>query len=301
MDQLSAMRAFVRVVETGSFTRASDLMTLPKATLSKHIQSLETHLRTRLLHRTTRRVTVTPDGAAYYERVLTILNDLEELDGSLSAAQANPRGRLRIDLSPSLATQILIPALPDFTARYPDITLDVGCTDRPVDLLGENVDCVIRVGEIRDPSLVARRIGQMPFLTCAAPSYIAAHGFPRHPRDLETDHFMIRYFSEASGRYYDHEFRRGGEVVEVAGRYRIACNDGVAYLAAGLAGLGVLQAPAFMVGPHIASGALVAVLEGWDFEPMPIHVVYAPNRHLSNRVRVFVDWVADRFARAQLA
>ena len=137
MDQLAAMRAFVRVVETGNFTRAADLMDMPKATLTKHVQSLEQHLRTRLFNRTTRRVTVTPDGAAYYERALLILNDLDELDGSLSTAQALPQGRLRIDLSPSLATRLLIPALPDFLARYPDIALDVGCTDRPVDLLGE--------------------------------------------------------------------------------------------------------------------------------------------------------------------
>ena len=196
---------------------------------------------------------------------------------------------------------MLSPALPDFLARYPDIQLDVGCTDRPVDLLGENVDCVIRAGEIRDPSLIARRIGQVPFLTCAAPSYIAAHGIPRHPSELETEHVVVRYFSEATGRYFDYEFRRDGEVIEVAGRYRVACNDGVAYLAAGLAGMGVLQAPAFLVAPHIARGALVSVLGEWDAEPLPIHVVYAPNRHLSNRVRVFVDWVADRFARANLA
>ena len=301
MDQLAAMRAFVRVVETGSFTRAADLIAMPKATLTKHIQQLEAHLATRLLNRTTRRVTVTPDGAAYYERALSILNDLDELDGSLSASQASPRGRLRIDLPSSLAIEVMIPALPDFLARYPDIQVDMGSTDRPVDLLGENVDCVIRVGAIRDASLVARRIGQMPFLTCAAPSYIAAHGLPRHPRDLDVDHHIVRYFSEATGRYYDHAFRQGGEVIEVAGRYRIACNDGMAYLAAGLAGLGILQVPAFMAARHVAEGALVPVLAGWDSEPLPIHVVYAPNRHLSNRVRVFVDWAADRFARAQLA
>ena len=301
MDQLAAMRGFMRVVETGSFTRAAAVLALPKATLTKQIQQLEAHLSTRLLNRTTRRVTVTPDGAAYYERALALLNDLEELDGSLSASQASPRGRLRIDLPSSLAIEVMIPALPDFLARYPDIQVDMGSTDRPVDLLGENVDCVIRAGEIRDPSLIARRIGQVPFLTCAAPSYIAAHGIPRHPSELETEHVVVRYFSEATGRYFDYEFRRDGEVIEVAGRYRVACNDGVAYLAAGLAGMGVLQAPAFLVAPHIARGALVSVLGEWDAEPLPIHVVYAPNRHLSNRVRVFVDWVADRFARANLA
>jgi len=300
MDQLAAMRAFVRVVETGSFTRAADLMDMPKATFTKHIQTLEGHLRTRLLNRTTRRVTVTPDGAAYYERALAILNDVDELDGSLSSAQAAPRGRLRIDLSPSLATRLLIPALPDFLARYPDIALDVGCTDRPVDLLGENVDCVIRVGEIHDPNLVARRIGELHFMAVAAPSYIARHGMPAHPRDFDDRHLMIRYFSAQTGRYYPFDFVRGTEVVEVTGRYRVASNDGNAYLAAGLAGLGVMQAPRFQIEEHLRSGALVPVLADWTPGEMPIHVVYPPSRHLSNRLRVFVDWVAELFARSEL-
>lgn len=301
MDQLAAMRAFARVVETGSFTRAADLMNMPKATLTKHIQTLEAHLRTRLLNRTTRRVTVTPDGAAYYERALSILTDLDELDGSLSSAQAVPSGRLRIDISPSLATRVLIPALPDFFARYPDIALDVGCTDRPVDLLGENVDCVIRVGEIQDPNLVARRIGELHFIAVASPDYLARHGAPAHPLDFEDRHFMIRYFSAQSGRYYPFDFVRGAEAVEVTGRFRVAANDGNAYVAAGLAGLGVMQAPRFQIEEHLRSGALVPVLTDWTPGEMPIHVVYPPSRHLSNRLRVFVDWVAELFARSDLA
>lgn len=301
MDQLAAMRAFVRVVEGGSFTRAADLMAMPKATLTKHIQTLEGHLRTRLLNRTTRRVTVTPDGAAYYERALAILADIDELDGSLSSAQAAPRGRLRIDVSPSIATRVLIPALPDFFARYPDIRLDVGCTDRPVDLLGENVDCVIRVGEIQDPNLVARRIGELHFMTVAAPSYIARHGAPLHPRDLESGaHWIIRYFSAQTGRYYPVDLARGSEELEVAGRYLVATNDGNAYMTAGLAGLGVIQAPLFHVEEYLKTGALVRVLEDWTAGEMPIHVVYPPSRHLSNRLRVFVDWTAELFARSDL-
>ncbi|MFS8037507.1 LysR substrate-binding domain-containing protein [Xanthobacter sp. AM11] len=300
MDQLAAMRAFVRVVETGSFTRAADLLGMPKATLTKHIQGLETHLRTRLMNRTTRRVTVTPDGAAYYERALAILSDVDELDGSMSSSQASPRGRLRIDLPPSLAIIILIPALPDFLARYPDIEVDVGCTDRPVDLLGENVDCVIRAGTLGDPSLIARRIGEIPFVAVASPGYIARHGAPRHPRELEDGHFVVRYFSAHTGRHYPFEFRRGDETLEVQGRYRIACNEGTAYLAAGLAGAGVLMAPAYMVQEHVGSGALVPVLCGWDTDPLPVHVVYPPSRHLSNRLRVFVDWVAQLFATSDL-
>lgn len=301
LDQLAAMRAFVRVVEAGSFTRASDLLDMPKATLTKHIQSLEAHVRTRLLNRTTRRVTVTPDGAAYYERALAILNDIDELDGSLSSAQAAPRGHLRIDLSPSLATQVLIPALPDFLARFPDISLDVGCTDRPVDLLSENVDCVIRVGTIHDPGLVARRIGEMHLLSVAAPAYLACHGTPAHPRDFERDHRVVRYFSAQTGRYYPFGFTRGDEVIEVVGRDGVAINEGNAYIAAGLAGLGVIQAPVFQIEQHVAAGRMVPVLTGWEAGSMPIHVVYPPSRHLSNRLRVFVDWVAELFARADIS
>lgn len=300
MDQVTAMRAFVRVVETGSFTRAADALAMPKATLSKQIQGLETHLRTRLLARTTRRVTVTPDGAAYYERALAILNDLEELDGSMSSAQANPRGRLRIDISPSLAMTLLIPALPEFLERYADIQVDVGCTDRPVDLLRENVDCVIRAGEITDPSLIARHVGDMRFATVAAPAYLARYGVPQHPSDLEAAHQVVRYFSASTGRYHPFSFRRGAEEVEVYGRFRIATNDGNAYLAAGLAGVGVLEAPAFMVAEHVRRGELVQVLQDWEVDDMPLSIVYPPSRHLSNRLRVFVDWVAELFARADL-
>ncbi|MFG1249797.1 MULTISPECIES: LysR family transcriptional regulator [Xanthobacter] len=300
MDQLAAMRAFTRVVETGSFTRSADLLRMPKATLTKHVQTLEAHLQTRLLNRTTRRVTVTPDGAAYYERALAILHDIDELDGSLSSAQAVPRGKLRIDISPSLATRLLMPALPDFVDRYPDITLDVGCTDRPVDLLSENVDCVIRVGEIQDPNLVARRIGVLRFITVASPGYIARYGAPQHPLDFEETHKLIRYFSAQSGRYHPFDFTRGDEVVELSGRYSVATNDGNAYIAAALAGLGAIMSPVFQVEEHLASGTLVPILTEWEAGEMPIHVVYPPSRHLTSRLRVFVDWVAELFARSEV-
>src|SRR5882762_4573584 len=194
MDHMAAMRAFVRVVEVGTFTRAAQLLSIPKPTLSKLIQGLEAHLRTRLLNRTTRRVTVTADGAAYYERVISILADVDELDGSMTLSQASPKGRLRIDIGTSLALLILIPALPQFHARYPDIQIDLGVSDRPVDLVGENVDCVVRAGEITDQSLIARRIAEFGFVSCASPAYLAQYGEPRHPTELERGHFIIGYF-----------------------------------------------------------------------------------------------------------
>src|SRR5882724_9280158 len=200
MDQMTAMRAFARVVEVGTFTRAAQLLEMPKPTLSKLIQGLESHLRTKLLNRTTRRVAVTADGAAYYERVVRILADVDELDGSMTLSQASPKGRLRIDISASLALLILIPALPQFHARYPDIQIDLGVTDRPVDLVGENVDCVVRAVEITDQSLIARRIAEMRFVSCAAPDYLARQGAPRHPAELMRNHTVVGYFNASSAR-----------------------------------------------------------------------------------------------------
>jgi LysR family transcriptional regulator, regulator for bpeEF and oprC len=300
MDQLAAMRAFSRVVEVGTFTRAAELLGTPKPTLSKLIQGLEAHLRTKLLNRTTRRVTVTADGAAYYDRVVRILADLDELDSNMTLSQASPKGRLRIDISASLALLILIPALPQFHARYPDIQIDLGVTDRPVDLVGENVDCVVRAGEITDQSLIARRIGEFGFVFCAAPSYLAQHGVPQHPAELERDHSMVGYFSSTTGQPFPMIVSRGNEQLEIEGRTIVAVNDGNAYLAAGLAGLGVMALPHFMVDQHLAAGALMPVLAEWSMPPVPLYVVYPPNRHLSTKLRIFVDWVAELFAASLL-
>lgn len=293
MDQIAAMRGFARVVEVGTFTRAAQLLGMPKPTLSKLVQGLESHLRTKLLNRTTRRVTVTADGAAYYERVARILADIDELDGSMTLSQASPKGRLRIDIGTSLAMLMLIPALPQFHARYPDIQIDLGVTDRPVDLMAENVDCVVRGGDITDQSLIARRIGEFDFITCATPDYIARHGEPRHPAELMRNHHVVGYFGAASARPFPMDFRRGEETEEIDGRYIVAVNDGNAYLAAGLAGLGIMRAPLFMVADHLAAGALRPVLRDWSSDPIPLHVVYPPNRHLSAKLRIFVDWVAE--------
>ena len=296
MDQLAAMRAFVRVVEAGTFTRAANMLATPKPTVTKLIQSLEAHVRTKLLNRTTRRVTVTPDGAAYYERVVRLLADLEELDGSMALSQASLKGRLRIDVSASLAMLVIIPALPGFHARYPDIQVDLGVTDRPVDLIAENVDCVVRAGELTDQSLIARRIGELHFMTCAAPAYLARHGEPRHPSELDKDHFVVTYFSSSTGRPFALEFVSSDDRIEIKGRYIVSVNDGNAYVTAALSGLGIIQGPTFMLQQHIAAGELRRVLPDWARDPIPLHVVYPPNRHLSNKLRVFVDWIADLFA-----
>ncbi|GGF57387.1 LysR family transcriptional regulator [Azorhizobium oxalatiphilum] len=297
MDQFAAMRSFIGVVETGTFSRASTVLRVPKPTLTKQIQTLEAHLRTKLLNRTTRRVTVTPDGAAYYERAVRLMADLEELDSSMAVSQAKPQGRLRVDVSSTLATQIIIPALPDFHARYPDILIDLGVSDQEVDLMAENVDCVVRAGPLSDLSLVARRIGEMQFGIYATPTYIARHGVPTQPLDLTQTHHIVGYFNPRQGRAMEFHFTSaGGELCHVTGRYILAVSDGNAYITAGLNHLGVLPMPRFMAKPYLESGVLVEVLADWTMAPKPLHVVFPPSRHLSNRLRVFVDWISELMA-----
>jgi LysR family transcriptional regulator for bpeEF and oprC len=301
MDKLTAMQAFVRVVEAGTFTKAADSLNMPKPTVTRLVQSLESQLQTLLLNRTTRRVTVTADGAAYYDRAVRLLGDIEELESSMSRAKASPRGRLRIDVGSTVAQLLLIPALPDFYARYPHIQIDLGVSDRPVDLIGENVDCVLRGGDITDQSLVARRIGEFHLIVCASPAYVKRHGVPQHPSELEGDqHTVINYFSHTGGRIYPFTFEKDGERLELRGRHALSVNDSNANLAAALAGLGVACTATFMAAPHFASGALQPLLLDWCADSVPIHVVYPPNRHLSAKLRVFVDWVAELFARSDL-
>lgn len=296
MDHLQALRVFARVVEAGTFTHAADSLGMPKATVTKLVQGLEAHLRTRLLNRTTRQVTVTAEGAAYYERVIRLLTELDELDTSFANAQACPKGRLRVDVSAAFASLWLIPNLQEFHRRYPDIQIELGVGDRLVDLVADNVDCVIRHGKLRDESLVARRLGEFDFVTCATPGYLAERGTPTHPGMLEDGHKVVGYFV-GPGRLYPLDFDRGGERHEPRMDFAVAVNDGNAYLAATLAGFGIAQVPSFMARHHLASGALVEVLAEWSVESMPAYAVYPPNRHLSAKVRVFVDWVAELFAR----
>lgn len=301
MDQLAAMRAFVRVVETGTFTRAADTLSMPKATVTKLIQGLEAHLRTKLLNRTTRRVLVTTDGALYYERSRRLIADLDELDGSMASSQALPRGKLRIEMSGALASMILVPALCRFHESYPDIQIDLGVSDREIDILAENVDCAIRVGELSDQSLIARRIAEMSVSTCAAPFYLEKFGEPRDPRDLEDGHRVVSYFRPPNGRQIPFVFHSdAGERIEVTGRCVVSVDEGMTYVSAARAGLGIVQAPTFMVREAVAKGELRPVLRDWHRKPLPVHVVYPPNRHLGNKLRVFVDWAANLFAASDI-
>ena len=294
MNKLQAMEVFVQVVDAGGFTRAADVMQLPKATVSTLVQALEQALAVKLLHRTTRHVSVTADGAAYYERCLRILSDVRDAEESLSRNRASPSGRLRVDASTAIAKDIVIPALPDFFARYPDILLELGCGDRPVDLVEEGVDCAIRGGVLPDSGLIARRVGVLNFVTCGTPAYLAKHGRPLHPNDL-SQHRCINYFSSKTGKMYDWDYQRGEETILIAAPASLAVNDATAYVSAGMAGLGLMQMTSYMIEPYLARGELELVLQDWITQPLPINVVYPQNRHLSAKVRVFVEWIADLF------
>jgi len=294
MDRFDAMQAFVRVVETRSFTRAADTLHMSKTTVTQLVQQLESRLRVTLLNRTTRKVNVTADGAAYYERAIRLLADLDDAETSLSSAAAAPRGRLRVDVPSPFARMILVPALPAFHAMYPDIQIDMGVSDRVIDIIGENVDCVVRGGTITDESLVARHIGDLRLGAYAAPAYLRREGEPAHPQTLEDSrHRVVGFLWWRSGKTYPYVVHRDGVTITVQGRYDYAFDDGNAYLAAGLAGLGVIWLPEYMAKPSLSSGTLVPVFQDWQFDPMPMYVAYPPNRHVSAKLRVFIDWVAQ--------
>lgn len=299
MDRFDTMLAFTRVVELESFTKAAISLNLPKTTVSAQVLALEKRLSVKLLHRTTRRVSVTTDGAAYYERAIRLLNELDETEAALTQATSKPKGRLRVDVPAPLGRLIIIPALKGFFDRYPDIDLEIGCNDRPVDLLEEGVDCVIRVGNPLDNSLVARRVGSMRLMMAAAPVYLDTFGRPKTPEDLQRHH-GIYFFSFKSGKIHEFELALDGHTFEVPTLRRVAVNDGDALVAACLAGLGVSQVPTFMVQDYIACGKLEVILGEYLSESMPMNALYPQNRHLSSKVRAFIDWVAELFAESDL-
>jgi LysR family transcriptional regulator for bpeEF and oprC len=228
-----------------------------------------------------------------------ILADVEETEASFQSGNKKPHGKLRIDMPGSIGRLLVIPSLCEFHTRYPDIDLQLGLTDRPVDLLQEGVDCVVRVGALQDSSLVARRIGIFEGVTCAAPDYLLKYGMPHTLEDLES-HSAVNYFSSRTGRVIDWAFMVDGKEVEVKMKGTVSVNDADAYVTCGLEGFGLIQPALFMVLPHLQSGQLVEVLPELKPMPMPISAVYPHSRHLSPKVRVFVDWIAELFDRCPL-
>jgi len=299
MDRFDAMRIFVRIVELKSFTKAGDDLGYPKATVTNAIKQLEARLRVRLLQRTTRQVTATLDGEAYYRRCVRLLADLEETENVFSESAQNPRGTLRVDLHGTLARHFVLPLLDRFCARYPLIDMELGMGDRLVDLVRENVDCVLRVGEPRDSAtMVARTVARLEQVVCASAGYVALHGAPRTVAEL-SGHQAVNFFLAQTGRMFPFVFAVDGAPVEVTLAGRISVNNADAYHACCRSGFGLIQVPRYHVDPLIAGGELVELLADFRPPPVPVSVLYPQHRHLSPRVRVFVDWLAEIFKDVQ--
>lgn len=296
MDRIAAMNAFVRVVEAGSFTKAAATLDVPNASVTRLIQSLEQELQVRLLHRTTRSVTVTPEGATYYERVVRLLAELTDIESSTRMSQGKPSGRVRVETAAAIAGMVIVPALHEFYREYPDVEIELGVGNRVLDVVAEGIDCAIRIGNVAEQMMVARRIGSFSLMSYASPAFLKAHGTPTTPEELAT-YPMVGMMGRGGSRPLPVNFTDGDEEMEVSPRYKLMVNDTNSLLAAGIAGLGIIRTPCYAARDALASGRLVPLLENWKAPAVPVSVVYAPNRYLSAKVRVFIDWVITVFER----
>ncbi|MDB5989568.1 MAG: transcriptional regulator [Herbaspirillum sp.] len=300
MDRLDAMRLFIRIVERRSFTAAANDLEVPRSTATKVINEMESRLGARLLQRTTRVVRPTLDGEAYYHRCRGILDDIEDADGAFSGAQ--PKGLLRIEVQGTLARHFLMPGLPDFFARYPEIELSMSESDRWVDLAQEGVDCALRYGKLRDSDMIARQLTMLERVTCATPGYLARFGTP-----LATDtaslagHRMVGLRSITTGNVTPLEFIEQGQSKAIALSAILSVTGTESYLSGIRLGLGLAQVPRFHIENDLKNGVLVQVLESTPPPSMPVSIMYLRSRQLSPRVRVFLDWVAREFAKERAA
>lgn len=297
IDRLETMRLFVRVLERGSFTKAATDLNIPRSTASEAIQRLERDLGSRLLDRTTRHVVSTPDGQAYYRRCVAILADLEEAEGALRGHE--PSGLLRIDAPGTLTRVFLLPHLPQFLNRYPRIMLQLGQTERLVDLVREGVDCVIRAGDPDDSGMIMRALASIPEITCASPDYLERRGMPISIQDL-ADHEMVGFLSSRTGTTLPLEFQVGEKIEERALAATVTANDADTVHHLARQGLGLTQAPRYRFLDDLAAGRLIEVLPQTPPPPIPLAAFYPQNRQLSPRVRVFLDWVVNVFENAKL-
>ncbi len=299
MDRIDLFRTFARVVECSSFTRAADTLGVPRSSVSAAIIELEGRVGARLLHRTTRKVSPTQDGTAFYERCLRVIADVEETEELFRQSTVGPAGKLRIDVPGRIGRLIIAPALPEFLALYPQLDIELRVTDRAVNLVEENVDCVLRVGPLSDSGLVARKVGDLPLINVASPRYLAAHGLPQQPGDLVA-HLAVNYASPATGRIEDWEWIEGGELRTLPMRARVTVNSAEAYIACCLAGLGIIQIPAYDVQLHLNAGELVEVMPNHRAAPMPMTLLYPHRQYLARRLQVFADWLLQLLKRDAL-
>jgi len=293
MDQLQGMRVFARVAELGSFARAANDLDMSRAMASSYVAQLEKHLGTRLLHRTTRKVTVSPEGAVYLERCKRILDEVQAADDEMRHARARPQGKLRVDVPVAFGRYLLMPALPAFTERYPDVALEVRFNDRFVDLAAEHIDVVLRSGEIRSPDLIARRITSSRLVTCAAPSYIARHGMPQTPGDLR-QHRTIGFLRADTSRPSEWKFKQGRDGTQkLKLSFALSFNTSEPMVMSAYEGQGIIQTTDLLLGRAIAEGRVIEILKEYSCEGPPFSVVYPrATQHLA-KVRVFAEFAAE--------
>lgn len=295
MDRMDALKIFIRVTELKSFSRAAEDLGLPRATVSAAVAQLEASLGTRLLQRTTRRLSLTEDGSSILERTQMLLDEYEALHHQFRTSSTPLNGKLSVDLPSRIARRIVIPALPQFLASHPQLNIILGADDRIIDLVEEGVDCAIRVGSLSESSLVAKPLGMVEMINCASPNYIKANAKLENISDLAL-HSAIHYGSKRSGnlsatetnwQYVDSD----GSEKTVTIPCRISVHTVETYIASAIAGLGLIQIPAFDVSDLLKQGKLTEVLPHWRPSPMPVHALYPHRKHLSPRVRVFLEWV----------
>ncbi|MBI6635095.1 LysR family transcriptional regulator [Pseudomonas paralactis] len=290
MNKLELLRTFVRVTELSSFTQAGESLGLPRSTVSEHVQALEELLGARLLQRTTRKVQATQDGRVLYERSKDLLAHMEELEGLFRQDETQLAGRIRVDMPNVMARAVILPNLPTFMARHPLIDMQISCSDRQVDLIAEGFDCVVRVGAQPDQTVVARRVCSMAMVNCASAAYLQRYGVPETLADL-ANHHLVHYVRPLGARSAGFEYLAGNKVQRLAMAGRVTVNSTDAYQSACLGGFGITQVPQLGIRDLLASGELVAVLPDYQAPPLDVSLLYAGQRHLPLRVRVFMDWL----------
>ena len=291
MDKLQAMTTFVRVVEARSFSKAAETSSMPRSSVTTIVKNLEAHLGAPLLRRSTRSLSLTEAGERYYASCQAILNEIANAESQVLPRGKAPRGRVRADMPSIIGRAIVLPRLREFEARYPDIELVLGLSDRPLDLVFEGIDCAIRSGTLLDSTLVARHLGELNWLTCASPRYLKQHGEPASVPDLG-DHRVINYVSNVTGRPFEWRFKAGNKEISMAMQSQFSVNDTEAYVQCGLEGLGLIQLSEFAVSAYLRSGRLKEVLADARCSPVPVSVVY-PKNQITTAVRTFIDWIIE--------
>lgn len=292
MDQLTAIKVFVHIVETGSFSAASERVGMSRAAASKYVSQLEARLGGRLLNRTTRHVSTTESGRLYFERCRDILQQLDEADSEVTGLSQEPRGTLRLSVPTNFAPLHLMPLVARFTQRYPEVKVDMMSTNRKVDIVDEGYDLAIRMGELTDSDLVARRLARARIAVVASPDYLSRHGIPKHPDDLK-QHACMRYSFTTAGIW---PFKKDGKDYPVKINGDFKSNDPEVLLHAAIAGIGLTIMPTFIAGDAIRTGKLVMVLEGYDIMDSHVYAVYASRRFVPAKIRVFVDFLKEHIS-----